>query len=96
MPNDEGILYGDDTVLVYVVISLTMHTEHVNSQLREIFKLCSCNKLSLNTEKTELMTLTNKIVANHPQLFIGIGPIEDDDSFKYLGIHVETRPKFNV
>ena len=31
-----------------------------------------------------------------PQLFIGTDPIKEVDSLKYLGIHVDTRVKFNV
>ena len=94
--NDESILYADDTVLVYVGTSLEMLTEHVNSRLREIFEWCNCNKLSLNPAKSEFMIVTNKIVVNRPQLFIGTDPIKEVDSFKYLGIHVDTRLKFHA
>ena len=65
--NDESILYADDTALVYVGASLEMLTEHVNSRLREIFEWCNCNKLSLNSAKSEFMIVTNKIVVNRPQ-----------------------------
>ena len=83
-------------MLVNVGTSLEMLTEIVNSRLREIFERCNCNKLSLNPTKSEFMIVTNKIVVNRPQLFIGTDPIKEVDSFKYLGIHVDTRLKFNV
>ena len=42
------------------------------------------------------MIVTNKIVVNRPQFFVGTDPIKEVDSFKYLDIHVDTRLKFNV
>ena len=48
-----------------------MLTEHVYSRLREIFEWSYCNKLSLNPAKSEFLIVTNKIVVNRPQLFIG-------------------------
>ena len=96
MYNDESILYADDTVLVYVGTSLDMLTENVNSRLRETFKWSKCNNLSLNPTKSEYMIVTNKIVVNRPQLFIGTDRIKEVDSFKNLGTHVDTRLKFNV
>ena len=94
--NDESILYAEDTVLVYVGTSLEMLTEHVKSRLREILQWCNCNKLSLNPGNSEFMTVTNKIEVNRPQLFICTDPIMKVVSFKYLGIHVDTRLNFNV
>ena len=41
------------------------------------------------------MNVTNKIVVNSPQ-FIGTDPIKEVDSFKYFGIHADTRLKFIV
>ena len=73
-----------------------MLTEHVNGRLREIFEWCNCNKLSLNPANSEFIIVTNKIVVNRPQFFIGADPIKEVDSFKYLGYHVDTRIKFNV
>ena len=42
------------------------------------------------------MAVTNKVVVNRLQIFIGADPINEVDSLKYLGIHVETRLKFSV
>ena len=50
----------------------------------------------MNEAKTESITVTNKIVVNRPQMFIGTDPIKEVDSFKYLGIHVDTRLNVNV
>ena len=94
--NDESILYAVDTVLVYVGTSLEMLTEHLNSQLREIFEWCYCSNLSFNSEKSNSMTVTNKILIDRPQLFIDIDSIEEIDSFKCFGLHIDTRLKFNV
>ena len=94
--NDASILYADDTVLVFVGTSLEMLNEHLNSWLREIFEWCNCNKLSFNPAKSEFMIVSNKIVVSRPKLFIGTDVLEEVDSFKYLGVHVGTRPKFNV
>ena len=84
--NDENILYAVDTVLEYVGICLEILTEHANNRLREIFEWCSCDK----------MTVINTIVVFRPQLLIGTDHIKENDSFKYLGIHVDTRLKFKV
>ena len=64
--NDESILHADDTVLVFVGTSLEMLTEHLTSRLREILEWCNCNKLSFNPAKSELKSVTNKIVVNRP------------------------------
>ena len=40
--------------------------------------------------------MTNIIILNLPKLFIATDPIEKVDSNKHLGIHVDTRLKFNV
>ena len=49
--------------------------------------------MSLNPAKLELMTVTNKIVVHHPQLFIGADTIEEENSLNYLVIDVDTRLK---
>ena len=42
------------------------------------------------------MTVTNKIVVNFLQLFNGTDPIKEVDSFKHLGVYVDTPLEFNV
>ena len=82
-------------MLVYVGTSLEMLTENVSNRLREIFEWCNSNKLSLNLTKSEFLIVTNKIVVNRPQVFIGTDTIKEVDSFNYLGFHINTRFEFN-
>ena len=82
-------------MLTYVGTFLETLTEHVNSRLREIFEWCNCIKLSLNPAKTEFIIVTNEIIVNRPYFSIGTNPIKEVNSFKYLGIYVDTRFKLN-
>ena len=59
-----------------------MLAEYVNDLLREKVEWCDCKKLSLKPEKSEFMTVTNKLVVNRSQVFIGTDPIKDVDSLK--------------
>ena len=61
-----------------------------------MFEWYNCEKLSFNPTKSEFMIVTNKVVVKRPELLIGTYPIKEVDSFKYFGIHVDTRVTFNV
>ena len=78
---DERILYADDTVLVYVGISLEKLTAHVSDRLRNISEWCKCNKFSLNPSNSEFMIVTNKTLNARPQLLIGSDLNEEVSTF---------------
>ena len=79
---DKSRLYADDTVLVFVGVSLEELIDHVNVRLHITLDWCKCNKLSLNPTKPEFMVVTNKRFIARPQLPIGSDLNEEVSSSK--------------
>ena len=80
---DESILYADGIVHVFVGTSLEEVTDHVNNRLN-------------SNQKSDFTIVTNKRLKAQLHLFIGSDLIKKITSFKYLGVHIDTRLKYNV
>ena len=93
--DDENILYADDTCLVYTGESLTELVDHVNGKLKIVLDWCNCNKLSLNPIKSQFMLITSKIVSTPPIVYIGEDRVTQVDTFKYLGMYIDSNLKFH-
>ena len=94
--NDESVMYADDTTEVYVGEDLSVLDSHVNSVLAKFLDWCRFNKMALNPNKCEYMLLTNKCVAHEPSILLGGEPITGTGNFKYLGIMLDDKLKFNT
>ena len=93
--NDENILYADDTCLVYNGDNLENLIRHVNNRLAVINDWCNVNKLFLNRKKSEYMIVTNKVINFTPELFIANDKLTRVETFKYLGVHIDSSLKFH-
>ena len=93
--NDESVMYADDTALVYVGKELTDLQNHVNDMLLKVVDWCRFNKMALNPSKCEFMLFTNKHVLNEPVIRLGNDVLQRTYSFKYLGVHIDEKLKFN-
>ena len=81
---------------MYVGTHFEEITEHVNNIIQFILNWCTCNKLSLNTSKSEFMVVANKRIETRPQLFIGADLVKEVKSFKYIVIYVVPRLNYNA
>ena len=68
----------------------------MNDQLTMVNEWCKANKLSLNHTKSEFMLITNRSVTVTPKIKIGNNEILRVESFKYLGINIDSSLKFQT
>ena len=90
----ENILYADDTVLVYVGGSIENLISHVNVRLELIYDWCNRNKLLVNPSKSKFMVVSNRNIPDNLVLKLGNDSINCVDSFKYLGVYIDSKLKF--
>ena len=84
------ILYADDTVLSTSGNDLLPLVNTTNRELEILSNWTLANKLTLNTEKTELIIFSNRIPANHDTTLKLLNSyITSSNSCKYLGIHFD-------
>ena len=73
--------------------ALGTRLEHqVNIELCEIYKWLCANKLSINIDKTNFVIFRSpqKRVNYVPKLFMNNMLLKQEDSIKYLGIHIDS------
>ena len=92
--DDENILYADDTVLVYQGDNLDNLIHHVNQRLLIVNDWCSANKLFLNRSKSEYMIVTNRQISSNLQVSIGNDVLNRVNTFRYLGVNLDSGLKF--
>ena len=90
----EFLMFADDTCLLYTGTNLVELTARVNARLNTIFDWCCCNKLSLNPSKCSYMLFTNKNVTNDPIIKMNGNVISRDRVYKYLGIYIDDKLKY--
>ena len=84
------VLYADDTVLSTSGNDLLPLVNTTNRELEILSNWTLANKLTLNTEKTELIIFSNRIPANHDTtLKLQNSDITSSDSCKYLGVYFD-------
>jgi hypothetical protein len=82
------IHYADDTTLT-TTISTSQSTDHINSQLKNIYNWLKANKLVLNINKTKYMIFhTPQRKITPPKLHINNFPIQRVQDFNFLGITI--------
>ena len=82
-------LYADDTVLYFSNSSMQNIESALNSDLENVSKWMSKNKLTVNCKKTECMLIGNKhMLAKHNVLKVTLNdtPLNQVHEFKYLGL----------
>jgi len=94
------ISYADDTCLLTPIslnnsnLSIETQTNSVNKKLDNLYNWLSVNKLSLNIKKTKFMLFhfyqRELKEFQIPKLKINNNVIEKVDTFKFLGIHIDS------
>ena len=87
------ILFADDTCLFKSDDSLQDLVANINTELIEIKKWISLNKLTINMNKTHciLFHRNKTLPQNLPIVKIGSAPVNYVQSTKFLGVHVDSK-----
>ena len=96
--NNENVLYADDTANIACVgDDLIAPERSVNSIIARLLDWCRFNKLFLNPSKYGFMLITNKYdVHIEPNIIFGSATLARASNFKYLGIHLDDKQKYNL
>ena len=91
-------LYADDTVLYFSSHDPKIIESTLNAELSNVAKWFQANKLTLNTKKTKFMLFgtPKRLKPTTPlNIMIDNTPIEQVDSFKYLGVVLDSVLSFS-
>ena len=85
------ILYADDTVLIK-----KRDNDKLNAELQDVKFWLIGNKLSLNTDKTELVNITGLSFTKTKNIKVKTSGayIKNGSNYKYLGLHVDCKLNF--
>ena len=93
---DEFLMFADDTCLTYFGNDINQLIAHVNDRLSIIYDWCCFNRLSLNPLKCKFMVFSNRTYdTNNAIIRLANNPIERVSTFKYLGITIEDKLKYD-
>ena len=90
--NTVSFMYADDTALLARGRNIDTIKNNLQSDLNQILKWFAANRLCINTSKTKTMLFcSNRSSYKHDKLSITDGSerIEEVDTFKYLGLHLD-------
>ena len=91
------ILYADDTTISLRDTSVHNLINSCNEQLSSFYDWSTCNRLTINTEKTFYMIITNqKLETTLSPVKIASNEIHYRSSEKFLGVVLDDRIKFNL
>ena len=81
----------------YTAISLKKINKYINHDLSQIAQWLTANRLSLNTNKTELIIFRpkNKSITKHLNFRINGQKLNEAKQTKYLGIHLDEHLTWN-
>ena len=94
--NNENVLYDADTAIACVGDDLIALERSVNSILARLLDWCRFNAMFLNPSKCEFMLITNKHVHIEPNIILGSTTLDRASNFKFLGIHLDDKQKYNL
>ncbi len=92
----EEIGSADDTLLEAMTTNITDLKLKVNHALDLSSKWSICNKLEFNPKKTSVVLFTKNINYTAPRLFLGNHELNVSNSFKYLGVHIDSKLTWKV
>ena len=94
------LLYADDTVLYYSHKNPEVLFTKMNDALKDIWKWCKMNRLSINTNKTKYIVVDPynnvDILSNRFNLVLGDASLERVTSYNYLGVLIDDKLTFNA
>ena len=89
-------LYADDSTLSTCLREgeLENSTDLINDELEKVYKWLSANKIAINKKKTKFMVISYNKNIMLPTITMGGNIIEEADSIKFLGIHIDNHLTF--
>ena len=94
------ILFADDTTLCFNNPDLSILNETCNSELEKFFSWTICNRLSINYDKTFIISVsnlfTNTNLPNTGDIILNGSAIKTENSCKFLGVFIDKKMKFDV
>jgi hypothetical protein len=92
----EPIAYADDIIILVAGNARTQLQKTGQEAVTCVSNWCSREKLALSTEKTEMLLLKGKLVAERPPIIkINGKSIRRRQAIKYVGLHFESGLKIN-
>ena len=95
IPDVSCLLYADDTTVLYRSDCIHDVVAKINSCLTMFWDWLLFNKLTLNVTKTKYMIFTNRHLPLFSPVCIGGVPLICTDSYKYLGVNIDNKLKYN-
>ena len=89
-------LFADDTSMYLGLENVNVRTEILNSDLDKISSWAMKWKVKFNQSKTDLMTITNKILPETQPLTFDTVNIQESYSHKHLGVILQSNCKWDV
>lgn len=80
------ILFADDMTMYLTGPYPEQLVHYANNELEKLHQWCLCNRLTINTKKTQFMLFTIKSMTNLPQLQLNKNVIFQTDQIKFLGV----------
>ena len=89
------ILYADDTTIIFKDRNLPNLIHKCNTGLDLFQNWSICNRLTINTSKTNIMFVSNKSQTTPINIFLNNEPLDAVTTCKFLGVMVDNRLKFD-
>ena len=93
--NLNPILFADDTTLCMNDSDYAVLLDKCSEELNKFYSWAQCNRLSINVNKTALMTISNRPLPSPPNISLNSLTIPNKQSCKFLGVIVDDRLSFN-
>ena len=90
----KSILFADDTVIFRADRNSDRNTASLRDNLDSLNDWCNRNKVTINTDKTKIVTFFPKRNSSCPNLFINRTEIKHQPTYKYLGITLDNHLNF--
>ena len=95
-PTTSTILFADDTTLLFRNNSFDNLIHSCNYELDKFRDWTISNRLSLNTEKTHILLVSNRKIPYSPSISYGNQLLQIKNSCKFLGIIIDDKLKFHL
>ena len=94
-PNLKSILFADDTTLLFSNSSFDSLVSTCNSELAKFNEWSNANKLSLNTDKTHVMIVSNRKIPRNPIIMCNSIQLEIVTECVFLGVRLDCALRFS-
>ena len=89
LPTEKIIMYADDTLLLNAGESEVIASQHAQHCFDKVINWCNLNKLTINSEKTKHLCISNKKHLSNIHIQKGNTNLGNVDTYEYLGFNVD-------